>query len=263
MVLTFLWLILCGFIAKTGEVKRSKQQKSYCSMLYLLYYYLLTYANKHKPVFYFQSASTCHFAILSPVGWLASDCPHTKIKPSTPYGLLLTCSDTELESWKVLVCAPQNWWIIPFCYLDWKFLPSWVHMVSRMKKKSLSVTKSIRQNNFKHFLQLCRKQWAEFRAQMQAVMNFFYRTQKRLWSYVYPMHTFGACHCTAILPVMRKVRGHSGSILPMHLKTWKRGKWGIEQGIIHFSFGNFKRKFVPHRLIPAVELMVATLCHSS
>lgn len=185
---------------------------------------------------------------------------------SSPAYHMVCCSHVQTQNWRAERCLcvhHRTGESYPSATLtgnsslpEFIWSPEW-------KKKSLSVTKSIRQNNFKHFLQLCSKQWAEFRAQMQAVMNFFYRTQKRLWSYVYPMHTFGACHCTAILPVVRKVRGHSGSILPMHLKTWKRGKWGIQQGIIHFSFGNFKRKFVPHRLIPAVELMVATLFHSS
>lgn len=131
-------------------------------------------------MFYSQSASTCPFATFSPVGWLASDCT----QKSSPAGQMICCSHVQPARIRDLkgACVCTTGLVNHSLLLPWlEITPFLSYIVPWMKKKGPSVTRSISQNNFKLFLQLCRKQWTEFRAQMWCrVMHLFYRTQKRL-----------------------------------------------------------------------------------
>lgn len=82
-----------------------------------------------KPVFHFQSAGTCPFATPSPIGWLVSDCLHTKIKASRSWFAIhmFTFSDSQNQGAErcLQMCAQWDSWMIAFCHLDWDFLLSW------------------------------------------------------------------------------------------------------------------------------------------
>lgn len=136
-----------------------------------------------NPVFYFQSASTCPFAPPSPVGWL-----HLIVctQKSSPAHHMVCCSHVQTARTRELegACVCTTGLVNHCLLLPWLEIPPFLsYTVSRMKKKALSVTKSISQNNFKLFLQLCRKQWTEFRCNVESWI-FSAEPRRDLWLYV-------------------------------------------------------------------------------
>lgn len=133
MVFTFLWLILCGFIDKTSEIKRNKQQKSSYSMLYLLYFYLFKLISINLVLYFRMQVPT--LLLLPPLlaGWHLI--AHKNQAQHIIWFAAHMFRQPELETWKVLVCAPQDWWIIAFCYLYRKFLLFWAILSPEWKRK--------------------------------------------------------------------------------------------------------------------------------
>lgn len=132
-----------------------------------------------NPVFYFQSAGTCPFPPPSPVGWLASG-----TQKSSPAHHMVCCSHVQTartrEMERACVCTTglvnQGSLLLP-----WLEIPPFLsYTVSRMKKKKPFLWPNQLIRTTSNSLQLWRKQWTEFRVQMQCrVTNFFCRTQKR------------------------------------------------------------------------------------
>lgn len=180
MVFTFLWLILCGFIDKTSEIKRNKQQKSSYSMLYLLCYYLFKLISINLVLYFRMQVSA--LLLLPPLlaGWHLIVCT----QKSSPAHHMVCCSHVQTARTRDLkgACVCTTGLVNHSLLLPWQEIPPFLsYIVSRIKKKGHSVTKSISQNNFKVFLQLCRKQWTEFKCNAESWI-FSTGPRRDLWS---------------------------------------------------------------------------------
>lgn len=171
-------------------------------------------------MFYSQITSTCPFATFSPVGWLASDCT----QKSSPADQMICCSHVQPARTGDLkgACVCTTGLVNHSLLLPWlEITPFLSYVVPWMKKKVLQWPDQLVRTTSNSFFSYAESngQSSELRCDAESCICST-GPRRDFWSYVHYMRTFVAYHCTAILPIVGKVRGHSGSVLPKYLTSW-------------------------------------------